>query len=92
MKSTTIKLKPLLTCVLQEQVDLNRVNQAYLKTIDAVAGLGTDVPAVLIAIKMLKSSAEFDKYKLKFKVSRTKTNVASIICIQVCNCEHIYFL
>jgi len=74
MKSTTTNLKTLLTCVLQEQVDLNRVNQAYLKTIDAVAGLGTDVPAVLIAIKMVKSSAEFDKYKLKFKDNKTGYN------------------
>jgi len=74
MKSTTTNLKTLLTCVLQEQVDLNRVNQAYLKTIDAVAGLGTDVPAVLIAIKMLRSSAEFDKYKLKFKDNKTGYN------------------
>ena len=66
-----MNLQTLLTHILQEQVDLNRVNQAYLKTINAVAGLGTDVPAVLIAIKMLKSSAEFDKYKLKFKDKKT---------------------
>ena len=66
-----MNLQILLTHILQEQVDLNRVNQAYLKTINAVAGLGTDVPAVLIAIKMLKSSAEFDKYKLKFKDKKT---------------------
>ena len=66
MKPSTIKLKPLLTCVLQEQVDLNRVNKAYLKTIDAVAGLGTDVPAVLIAIKMLRNRNEFLEYMVKF--------------------------
>lgn len=69
-----MNLQTLLTHILQEQVDLNRVNQAYLKTINAVAGLGTDVPAVLIAIKMLKSSAEFDKYKLKFKDNKTGYN------------------
>ena len=71
MKSTTIKLKPLLTCVLQEQVDLNRVNKAYLKTIDAVAGLGTDVPAVLIAIKMLRNRNEFLEYMVKFNDKKT---------------------
>ena len=71
MKPTTIKLKPLLTCVLQEQVDLNRVNKAYLKTIDAVAGLGTDVPAVLIAIKMLRNRNEFLEYMVKFNDKKT---------------------
>jgi len=74
MKPTTTKLKPLLECVLQEQVDMTRVNKAYLQTINAVKGIGTDVTAVLNSIKMLKSSAEFDKYKLKFKDNKTGYN------------------
>ena len=71
MKSTTIKLKPLLTCILQEQVDMTRVNKAYLQTVNAVKGIGTDVPAILNSIKMLRNRNEFLEYMVKFNDKKT---------------------
>ena len=71
MKPTTTNLKTLLTCVLQEQVDKARVNKAYLQTVNAVKGIGTDVPAVLNSIKMLRSRNEFLEYMVKFQDKKT---------------------
>jgi len=70
MKSN-IKLTTLLKQALTEQVDMNRVNKAYAQTVTAVKGMGTDIPAVLNSIKMLRNRDEFLEYMLKFKDKKT---------------------
>ena len=70
MKSN-IKLTTLLKQALTEQVDMNRVNNAYAQTVTAVKGMGTDIPAVLNSIKMLRNRDEFLEYMLKFKDKKT---------------------
>lgn len=56
---------------LQEQTDKKRVQRAYNQTVTAVKGLGTDVDAVLAAIKLLRNRDEFLEYILKFKDNKT---------------------
>lgn len=66
-----IKLKTLLSQSLQEQIDKKRVQRAYDQTVNAVAGIGTDINAVLAAIKMLRNRDEFLEYMLKFDDKKT---------------------
>ena len=66
-----IKLTTLLKQALTEQVDMNRVNKAYAQTVTAVKGMGTDIPAVLNSIKMLRNRDEFLEYMLKFEDKKT---------------------
>lgn len=70
MKSS-IKLTTLLKQALTEQVDMNRVNKAYAQTVTAVKGMGTDIPAVLNSVKMLRNRDEFLEYMLKFEDNKT---------------------